>query len=94
MRLWVKITAICVAVIMVIMSGCTFVILQMEENSLRRADETNAENSLVIYSQNVISSSVASRTDLKTETLLSIVTYYFRELTNLTQTETTFYSLM
>ena len=94
MRLWVKITAICVAVIMVIMSGCTFVILQMEENSLRRADETNAENSLVIYSQNVISSSVASRTDLKTQTLLSIVTYYFRELTNLTQTETTFYSLM
>ena len=57
MRLRGKIIAICIAVVVSVMSGGFLIILRIQEKSLRDADEENAEKLLAIYCSNVASAS-------------------------------------
>ena len=87
MRLWVKITAICISVIFAVMSICFFTITQIQANSLRGSEEENAKQSLIMYSNNIISASKTVNTDVHDRTLKSIVSYYFSDYSRLVQTE-------
>ncbi len=94
MRLWVKITAICTAVLFFIMSSSFFVILRLQENTLRRAEEDSTRKSLVMYCTNIITASSTYGIDLRQSTLKSVVQYYFAEYAPLVQTDQVFYSLV
>ena len=94
MRLWVKITAICTAVLFFIMSSSFFVILRLQENTLRRAEEDSTRKSLVMYCTNIITASSTYGIDLRQSTLRSVVQYYFAEYASLVQTDEVFYSLV
>ncbi len=94
MRLWVKITAICISVIFAVMSICFFTITQIQANSLRGAEEENAKQSLIMYSNNIISASSASGRDVSDTTLKSIVSYYFSYYSRIVETEKISYSLV
>jgi len=86
--------AICMAAVLLVMSLGFFVILQIQERSLREADEKNVQKSLAIYCSNVISASSTGGADMRDTTLRSVAAYYFSAYARLVQTENVFYSLV
>lgn len=94
MRLRGKIIAICIAVVLLVMSGGFLIILQIQEKSLRDADEENAEKLLTIYCSNVASASSTMGVDMQDTTLQSVAAYYFSTYSRLIQTENIYYSLV
>lgn len=94
MRLRGKIIAICIAVVVSVMSGGFLIILRIQEKSLRDADEENAEKLLAIYCSNVASASSTAGVDMQNTTLQSVAAYYFSTYSRLIGTEDIYYSLV
>lgn len=94
MRLKGKITTICIVIMVLVMSGCFVVILQIQEKSLRDTDDKNAEKSLAIYCSNIIPISSTASMGMQETTVKSVVAYYFSTYARLAQTENIYYSLV
>ncbi len=94
MRLRGKIIAICIAVVVSVMSGGFLIILRIQEKSLRDADEENAEKLLAIYCSNVASASSTAGVDMQNTTLQSVAAYYFSTYSRLIGTEDIYYSFV
>ena len=93
MRLWVKISALCAAVLLAAAAVCAGALLWTQESAMRRADERNAEDALAVFCSNVREASEEGGARAQGTALRSVTAYYFSKYAKAVQTEGTRFSL-
>jgi len=93
LKLWVKLTAISIAIIIAVLVLSLITINTIQEASLKNADEENVRMSLSLLIRNVISAVNTDTSEVQSITLRSIVHYYYSTYAHLLRQENVYYSL-
>ncbi len=93
MKLWIKLTAISAAIIIVVLGVCLIAFNGIQENTLKRIDEENVRESLSLLCRNVTLVVNTDTSKIQKITLRSIVSYYYSTYAHFLKRHNTYYSL-